>query len=325
MTRRIIATFLYLSVSLFALNLQAQQEDHPAPTPADKAAKPAAEGPKEKPAAAKEEPPVVTHHQITVGGRVLKYTATTGYMPLRNPETDEIEANIFFMAYTLDNPTGKRPLMFSFNGGPGSASVWLHLGAIGPKRVKMLPDGEMPAPPFELVDNQQTWLDQTDLVFIDPVGTGFSRATKKELGKKFWSVEGDIASVGEFIRLYLTRYQRWNSPLFLVGESYGTTRAAGLERIPGQPRHRAQWRGAHLLGAELPDAASRRRQRSALHPVPAELHLDARGITRSFLPICSSRICRRCWREVEQYAAGPYTLALGKGESLTPQERDGAD
>ena len=178
--------------------------------------------------AQKETPPIVTHHEIHVGGRVLRYTATTGLMPIRNTDNDEIEANIFFVAYTLDNAGPNRPLMFSFNGGPGSASIWLHIGAIGPRRVKMLPDGSMPPPPFELIDNQQTWLDQTDLVFIDPVGTGYSRAVKKDLAKKFYGVKGDISSVGEFIRLYLSRYQRWTSPLFLVGESYGTTRAAGL-------------------------------------------------------------------------------------------------
>jgi carboxypeptidase C (cathepsin A) len=118
--------------------------------------------------------------------------------------------------------------MFSFNGGPGSSSVWLHLGALGPRRVRMFDDGGMPAPPFTLVDNEQTWLDRTDLVFIDPVGTGYSRPAKPELGSKFWNLDGDIQSVGEFIRLYLTRSHRWTSPLFLVGESYGTTRAAGL-------------------------------------------------------------------------------------------------
>jgi carboxypeptidase C (cathepsin A) len=121
--------------------------------------------------------------------------------------------------------------MFSFNGGPGSASVWLHLGALGPKRVQMLDDGAMPAPPYQLVENDQTWLDQTDLVFIDPVGTGFSRATRQEAASRFFSVNGDIESVGEFIRMYLTRYERWTSPLFLVGESYGTTRASGLSGI----------------------------------------------------------------------------------------------
>ena len=176
-----------------------------------------------------EEKPVVSHHTIRVGGRTLAYTVTAGMMPLKD-EKGTVEANIFFMAYTLDNPpsAAKRPLMFSFNGGPGSASVWLHLGALGPRRVRMEDDGWMPKAPYELVDNEQTWLDATDLVFIDPVGTGFSRAATPELGKKFWSLRGDIESVGTFIRLYLTRYERWASPLFVVGESYGTTRAAGL-------------------------------------------------------------------------------------------------
>src|SRR5262245_60927567 len=176
---------------------------------------------------------VQTHHQIRANGKNVRYTVTTGKLPLKN-EAGDTEAEIFFMAYTLDG-TGKgtassssRPLMFSFNGGPGSSSVWLHLGALGPKRVKMRVDGAMPSPPYQLVDNPDTWLDQTDLVFIDPVGTGYSRAMKPDLGKKFWGVQGDLESVGEFIRLYLTRYQRWASPLFLVGESYGTTRAAGL-------------------------------------------------------------------------------------------------
>jgi carboxypeptidase C (cathepsin A) len=178
---------------------------------------------------ASEEKPVVTHHSIRVGGRSLSYTVTAGMMPLKD-EKGGSEANIFFMAYTLDNPPdpAHRPLMFSFNGGPGSASVWLHLGALGPRRVKMEDEGWLPAAPYELVDNEQTWLSATDLVFIDPVGTGFSRAATAEPGKKFWSLRGDIESVGTFIRLYLTRYERWSSPLFVVGESYGTTRAAGL-------------------------------------------------------------------------------------------------
>src|SRR5690242_14678968 len=176
-----------------------------------------------------DETPVVTKHTINVNGRALAYTATAGFMPIKNA-AGETEAHIFFMAYTLDgvpNPTA-RPLMFSFNGGPGSSSVWLHLGALGPRRVKMLDSGEMPPPPYQVVDNPHTWLDQTDLVFIDPVGTGYSRATKPELAAKFFGLQGDLASVGEFIRMYLTRYGRWSSPLFLVGESYGTTRASGL-------------------------------------------------------------------------------------------------
>lgn len=183
-----------------------------------------------KPAAAeqKEEPPVVTKHSIRINGRQLNYTATTGFMPIKNAVSGDIEARIFFMAYTLDDPPADRPLMFSFNGGPGSASVWLHMGALGPKRVMMLDDGLMPPPPYRSTPNESSWLDQTDLVFIDPVGTGYSRAAKPELASKFFGVNGDIESIGEFIRLYLGRYQRWHSPLYLVGESYGTTRAAGL-------------------------------------------------------------------------------------------------
>ena len=191
------------------------------------------ETPQPKPSPAieqKEEPPIVTKHSVRVGSRTLNYTTTTGFMPIKNDRSGETEARIFYIAYTLDGVSDPktRPLMFSFNGGPGSASVWLHLGAIGPRRVKMLDDGMMPPPPYDMEDNQQTWLDQTDLVFIDPVGTGYSRAAKQELASKFFGLKGDIESVGEFIRLYLGRSERWSSPLFLVGESYGTTRASGL-------------------------------------------------------------------------------------------------
>ncbi|MBA2278634.1 MAG: peptidase S10 [Chloroflexia bacterium] len=173
---------------------------------------------------------VVCRHELKPRkGPTLAYTTTTGMMPIRN-EKGEVEARIFYMAYTLDDPPADRPrpLMFSFNGGPGSSSVWLHLGGLAPKRVEMLPDGAMPKPPFSLVDNEHTWLAETDLVFIDPVDTGYSRAESEDLAKQYREIDKDIAAVGEFIRLYLTRYRRWGAPLFLVGESYGTFRAAGL-------------------------------------------------------------------------------------------------
>ena len=268
----------------------------------------------------KETPPVVTHHEIHVGGRVLHYTATTGMMPIRNSETDEIEANIFFMAYTLDNAGPKRPLMFSFNGGPGSASVWLHLGAIGPRRVKMLPDGGMPAPPFELVDNEQTWLDQTDLVFIDPVGTGFSRATKKEFTKKFFGVKGDISSVGEFIRLYLTRYERWTSPLFLVGESYGTTRAAGLSGY-------LVGRGVALNGIVLVSSVLNfgTLEFTRGNDLPYILYLPSYTSTAWYHKKLPSDLQQHdlpsVLAEAQQFAAGAYATDLAKGDSLTLQER----
>jgi len=188
--------FVALSSLLLALSLRlsAQQpgeEDQPEQTPSTVApttlgnAK-ATEKAKESKEKEEEKPPVVTHHEIRSGGRVLKYTATVGLMPIKNADGDT-EAHIFFMAYTLDNApaTARHPLTFCFNGGPGSSSVWLHMGAIGPRRVRLQSNGGMPRPPFELEDNQETWLDRTDLVFIDPVGTGYSRPAKKDLGKKF--------------------------------------------------------------------------------------------------------------------------------------------
>lgn len=173
--------------------------------------------------------PIVKSAQVKVGRNTLNYTTATGIMPIHN-DNEEEQARLFFTAYTLDgdHDPGERPLTIAFNGGPGSASVWLHLGGLGPKRVEMLDDGGMPKPPFNLVDNEYTWLEATDIVFVDPVDTGYSRATSEESGKKAKSVNGDLESVGEFIRLYLTRYGRWMSPLFLSGESYGTFRSAGL-------------------------------------------------------------------------------------------------
>ena len=176
-----------------------------------------------------DETPVVTHHSVTVQGKTLNYTATVAQMPLKDA-SGETEAHIFYMAYTLDGVTDttKRPVTFCFNGGPGSASMWVHMGGMGPRSPKLEPNGSMPPPPYEMKDNQDTWLDQTDLVFIDPVGTGYSRAKSIEVARRMNGVQGDIQSVGEFMRMYVTRNNRQLSPLFIAGESYGTFRAAGL-------------------------------------------------------------------------------------------------
>src|SRR6201990_3193308 len=176
-----------------------------------------------------EEPPVVAKHSVNAGGRVLNYTTSTGFMPIKHAQSGDLDGRLFYMAYTLDGNTDRRrPLTCVFTGGPGSASVWLHMGAIGPRRVRMQDDGMMPSPPYDTVDNDQTWLGGTALVFIDPVGTGYSRAVKPEAAARFFSLNGDLESVAEFIRMYLGRSERWSSPLFLAGESYGTTRASGL-------------------------------------------------------------------------------------------------
>ena len=248
---------------------------------------------------------------------MLRYSVTTGLMPLKS-DTGQVEARIFFMAYTLERPGGPetRPLMFSFNGGPGSSSVWLHLGALGPKRVKMRTDGAMPSPPYRLVDNEHTWLDDTDLVFIDPVGTGYSRPAKPELGKKFWGVQGDIESVGEFIRLYLTRHERWGSPLFLVGESYGTTRAAGLA---GHLVDRGIAFNGILLVSSILNFQTARFTRG--NDLPYPLFLPTYAATAWYhkkLPAdLQAKPVVEFLREVEAFAGSEYPGALQKGDRMT--------
>ena len=274
-----------------------------------------------KPAEPKpEEKPVITHHQIHAGAKNLSYTVTTGLMPLKN-NTGDIEAHMFYIAYTLDNggPSRQRPLMFSFNGGPGAASVWLHLGAIGPRRIRMLDEGGMPSPPFQLVDNEYTWLDQTDLVFIDTVGTGYSRPAKPELGNKFWGVQQDLQSVGEFIRLWLTRNERWGSPLFLVGESYGTTRAAGL--AGSLIEHGIAFNGILLLSSVLNFETNRFTKGNDL---PYILYLPTYTATAWYhhkLAPDLQKDLQATLREVEKFAGTEYNDALLKGDRLTPQER----
>ncbi len=278
-------------------------------------------GPQERPSPSPEEPPVVTHHEIRIGGRVLRYTATAGMMPIKNRD-GETEARMFFTAYTLDDPgsRARRPLTISFNGGPGSASVWLHMGAIGPKRVRMNPDGTMPAPPYELVDNEFTWLTQSDLVFIDPVGTGYSRAVRPELASKFFGLQGDIESVGEFIRMYLTRYERWTSPLFLAGESYGTTRASALS---GYLIDRGiAFNGIMLISTIMNFETTNFTQGNDIAYV---LFLPSYAATawyhKKLPPDLQSKPIAEVAAEAERWASNEYTLALEKGDKLTGAER----
>jgi carboxypeptidase C (cathepsin A) len=229
-----------------------------------RAAPPPGHPPSEKPeareATREAEPPRVpvaeniatTSHSATIGSTRIDYTVRTGTLVLKE-ETGKPRASIFFIAYTRDKVAdpGRRPLTLAFNGGPGSSSVWLHLGALGPRRVE-LADGELATqnPPFALVNNDHSILDFTDLVFIDPVSTGYSRAVSREEARKFHGVREDIEAVGDFIRLYVTRTQRWLSPKFLIGESYGSTRAAGLvDHL--QERHGMYLNGLVLVSVVL--------------------------------------------------------------------------
>jgi len=304
------ASFLLSSLLLFqAPTVTPRSTETPQPRPAASAAE------------QKEEPPVVTKHSARVAGKQLNYTVTTGFMPIKNPTSGETEAKIFFMAYTLDNPPANRPLLFSFNGGPGSASVWLHLGAIGPRRVPMLDDGMMPPPPYKLEDNEYSWLSETDLVFIDPVGTGYSRATKPELASKFFGVTGDIDSVGETIRLYLGRNERWQSPLFLVGESYGTTRAAGLSNWLFD--HGIALNGIALVSTVLNFQTLLFADGNDL---PLVLILPSYTTTawyhKKLSPAMQSKSVAQVADEARKFAANEYAPAMMRLDSLSAAERN---
>ena len=193
-----------------------QEHPRPAAAPHDAAGQP----PESAPGAPPAEKISKTTHSISIHGKTLAYTATAGTLNIKKDDTKPW-ASMFYVAYTRDDAQdmAKRPITFAFNGGPGSSSVWLHMGALGPKRVEMGPDGEQPKPPYRLLDNEDTALEFTDLVFIDPVTTGFSRAAPGEQDKQFHGFDGDLDSMAEFIRLYLTRFERWRAPKFLAGES----------------------------------------------------------------------------------------------------------
>ena len=263
-----------------------------------------------KPKEMVEETPVVSSHE-TLG---MKYTVTTGRMPLRDEE-GEIVAQVFYMAYTLDGAGPERPLMFSFNGGPGSPSIWLHLGALGPQRVKMLDDGNLPAPPYGLEPNEANWLSFTDLVFIDPIGTGFSRAKSQEQAEKYWGLKGDIESIGEFIRLYLTRNSRWTSPLYLVGESYGTTRAAGL--AGHLVKRGVGFKGIVLVSSILNFQTARFNKGNDL---PYVLFLPTYAATASYHGKLVGDF-PHILGQVEKFAIGRYASALAQGDALDKEER----
>ncbi len=271
---------------------------------------------------------VTSKHSIRIGGKAVKYTVTAGTMVLKEETTDrekEAEgekprAQIFFVAYTKDGvkDTAKRPLTFSFNGGPGSSSVWLHLGVLGPRRVIMKDDGELPKPPYQLKDNEFSILDETDLVFIDPMNTGYSRPVTGEKPKEWHGFKKDIESVGDFIRLYATRYNRWLSPKFLIGESYGTTRASGLSGYL-QERHGMYLNGLMLISAVLDFTTL---DFNLNNDLPFIMFLPGYTATAWYHDALKPHRPLQDWlKEAEEFALGDYAKALLKGDSLTKEER----
>jgi len=297
-----------------------------------------------KPKATSEEPSV-TKHEITIQGSILKYRATAGTMPMED-EQGKLKAKVFFVAYeketdqaidvgpskvddatfgTTTSPVAdpaKRPLTFVFNGGPGAAAVWLHLGTAGPRRISLEPDGQVPAPPYRLTENGYTWLDTTDLVFIDPVGTGFSRPAKDEKREQFYGTKADINWVADFIRLYVTKYERWLSPQFLAGESYGTTRAAGLSEYL-LDRYGIALNGIILISSVLDFQTILLAQNS--NDLPYILYLPTYAASAWYHKKLSDDLqadLRTTLQEVERWAIGPYVIALAQDGSMDDVQRE---
>jgi carboxypeptidase C (cathepsin A) len=330
--------------------------------------------------------PVTTTHNIVLknaaGGTTLEYEATAGLLPIVLDEVDGAKGSLFFVAYTTaPEPGGAvRPTTFCFNGGPGSASVWLHLGGLGPKRVELLPDGGMPPPPYRLIDNEETWLPTTDLVFVDAMGTGYSRPNTVADGARFFGsaedlstftgmrpmsccveravpLEGPVAAAdlcprpyfAEFIRIYLSKYQKWLSPLYLAGESYGTFRAAGLAShalssagisfqgillISSVLSLQTLWdpiSANHLpLLGFLPTYTATAWYHRVLEPALQVNRAPSLGqhtpciipSDRGPVAVVQSQPLRKVLDEVEKWVLNTYASALAKGERLPPHERE---
>ena len=308
-TRGVLFTIIVLAFSLQSVALVAQQPAAAQRAEANKAGIEASLLPDE---------PVITQHSARIRNQTVNYTAEAGWLPIR--DDGKVTAKMFYIAYTRDGIDDKstRPLIFSFNGGPGTASVWMHMGYTGPRRVVYDENGFALRPPGDLEDNPNSVLDVADIVYIDPVATGFSRMVEGEDLHKYHGTLSDIQSVAEFIRLYLLRKDRWMSPKFVIGESYGTTRASGLAGYLVS-QHQIYLNGVILVSmtgldgdpgqdvsyaTSLPHLAATARYHSQLSD-----DYETRDI-RAFLD------------EVESFAMTDYVTALLKGDQISDGERD---
>jgi len=299
------------------------KNDKKAPGAAENSAKPPVEAPEFK------DQVVVTRHKTRINGKPLAYTVTCGTWVMHEEHDKDGEhlgqkptSAMFFTSYIKDGvkDPAKRPIMFCFNGGPGSASVWLHLGLIGPKRVALDRDGNAGLPPYQLIDNDFSMLSDADLVFIDPVGTGYSRMVEGEKTKEFHEYQRDLDSVGAFIRLFVSRNERWASPKFIAGESYGTTRACGLAGLL-QDKYGMYINGLYLISVALDFQTLRFDHGNDMPPMLYLPTYAATAWTHKKLPAdLQKKSLPTLMKEVEAFAANEYAHALFQGDSLAPKD-----
>ena len=337
-----IATVLVLSLGLIH-SLRAQENKAPA-DPAKPHGEPTKESSKESSREPATPPLSVSEHTVTISGKPVKYKVTAGYLVLKEESEKPAEgkgaeakpgdaadggkdnlkakAKIFFTAYTVESgDAGTRPISFAFNGGPGAASVWLHLGALGPRRIKLAESGDGTAPPYRLVDNEYSWLDQTDLVFIDPVSTGYSRPVAGESARSFHGFNEDLQSVAEFIRLYTTQNNRWLSPKFLVGESYGGTRAAAIAGVL-EDRFDIYTNGIIIVSGVLDFQTLDFKVGNDLgYPLYLPSYAAAAWYHKMLPPAGQQKTEEQIRQEAEAFAAKDYLLALSQGSTLPDAER----
>jgi carboxypeptidase C (cathepsin A) len=268
-----------------------------------------------------EEKVSTTSHAVTLNGRDIKYTATAGTLPIRLDD-GKVVARMFFVAYTKDGEeVGTRPLSFLYNGGPGAATIWLHMGSFAPRHVQMADEGFQPAPPYKFVPNPNSLIDASDLVFVDAIDTGYSRVTAGTSATQFHGQSGDLRAFGEFINEYLTDYKRWPSPKFLIGESYGTIRSAGLSQEL-QSRHGVELNGIVLISSLLTyQTLSPAPNNDIAYAVQIETYAATAWFHKKLSADLQQQDLKKVVDEARGFAFGEYMQALTKGNMLTAAER----
>jgi len=331
MLRRSIALSILLVLALAPAHAQARggqrpgsapvTQQPPAPTPATPGERGGQPPARHEVATANEEKVSQTLHAIRLDGREVKYTATAGTLPIRLDD-GKVAARMFFVAYTKDGEDAKtRPISFLYNGGPGSATVWLHMGSFAPRHVQMADDGFQPAPPYQLVDNENSLIDVTDLVFVDAIDTGFSRVMEGVDNAQFHGQDGDIRAFGEFVAGYLKSYNRWPSPKFLIGESYGTIRSAGLAPEL-QSRHGVELNGIVLVSSLLTyQTLSPAPDNDIAYADQIQTFAATAWYHKKLPPDLQQESIKQVVDEARTFAFGEYMQALTKGSALTDAER----
>jgi carboxypeptidase C (cathepsin A) len=268
-------------------------------------------------AAIPDSPPIETHQKIVLNGETVAYTAWAGYMPLRNATTGQSQAHLFFTYYAKDGGGAARPVLFFMGGAPGVAATWQEFGGLGPKRMKWASDGGAGQAPYSWTENPHTLLNAADLVFVNPVGTAFSRPDTPAHGPSFWNTGADVASLGEFVRGFVNANNRRNSPIFLAAQDFGTGRAAGVASYLTE--HNVPVSGVVLLSTALSaDATAGDAQYITLLPSLVMAAWNHKKLTSDLAGMSAEQIAGRA----RQFASREYLHALYQGDRMSAEERN---